>query len=69
MLDALTARQVRRARRPLVLLGAIGPAAVLLVMSLFAWWSFDLMLDESDDKLQELFWTRIRTRPSWWLKK
>jgi hypothetical protein len=55
VLDALTARQVRRARRPLVLLGAIGPAAVLLVMSLFAWWSFDVMLDESDEKLQRAF--------------
>ncbi len=55
VLDALSARQVRRARRPLVLLGAIGPAAVLLVMSLFAWWSFDLMLDESDDSLQAAF--------------
>ena len=38
--------------------GAVGgdrPAAVLLVMSLFAWWSFDLMLDESDDSLQTAF--------------
>jgi serine/threonine protein kinase len=55
VLDALTARQVRRARWPLVLLGAIGPAAVLLVISLFAWWSFDLMLKESSDKLEEAF--------------
>ncbi len=55
VLDALSARQLRRARWPLVLLGAIVPAAVLLVMSLFAWWSFDLMLDESDDSLQTAF--------------
>ncbi|HTU23812.1 MAG TPA: protein kinase, partial [Pirellulales bacterium] len=53
VLDALAARQVRRARRPLVLLGAIGPAAVLLLISLFAWWSFDLMVSEADDSLQE----------------
>jgi eukaryotic-like serine/threonine-protein kinase len=55
VLDALSARQLRRARWPLVLLGAIVPAAVLLVMSLFAWRSFDLMLVESDSSLQTAF--------------
>ncbi|HZZ72625.1 MAG TPA: serine/threonine protein kinase [Pirellulales bacterium] len=37
VLDALDARTRRRARRPLVVLGAIGPAVLLLVMSLVAW--------------------------------
>ena len=37
VLDALEARTRRRARRPLVVLGAFGPAVLLLVMALVAW--------------------------------
>ena len=43
----------RRARRPLVLLGAVGPALVLAVMSLFAWQWFGHLFTESDAKLRE----------------
>jgi hypothetical protein len=35
VLDALHARSVRRARRPLLVLGAVGPAVLLLVTALF----------------------------------
>ncbi len=37
VLSALDARTRRRARRPLVVLGAIGPAILLLLMSFVAW--------------------------------
>ena len=39
----------RRARRPLVVLGAVAPAIVLLVMSLFAWQSFETVVSQSDE--------------------
>ncbi len=51
VLDALSARDVRRARGPLVALGAVGPALVLVVMSLFALWSFEQVLTESYNSL------------------
>jgi eukaryotic-like serine/threonine-protein kinase len=53
VLDALSVRDVRRARRPLVMLGAVGPALVLAVMSLFAWQSFEAMLKKSDNTLRK----------------
>ncbi|MCR4415596.1 MAG: serine/threonine protein kinase, partial [Thermoguttaceae bacterium] len=40
VLDALDARAVRRARRPAMVLGAIGPLVLLAVVSLFAWQGF-----------------------------
>jgi hypothetical protein len=53
VLDALDAREQRRARRPLVVLGAIGPALILAVIAIFAWRSFEAILDRSDAALKE----------------
>lgn len=52
VLDALDARAERRARRPLVLLGAVGPALVLAVMSIFAWGWFGTVVRQSDETLR-----------------
>ena len=40
VLEALHARDARRSRRPLMLLGAIGPILLLLVVTWFAWTGF-----------------------------
>lgn len=48
VLDALDARLVRKARRPLLVLGAVGPALLLLVMALFAWRAHDTAVTQSD---------------------
>lgn len=53
VLDALTARAARRARRPMVILGAIGPVLLLSVVALMAWWGFRGVLDESERALSE----------------
>jgi len=53
VLDALNAREKRRARRPLVLLGFIGPALLLSVMLAFAWSFFSTVMDESDEALRQ----------------
>ena len=37
VLDALEAREKRRSQRPLIVLGALGPALLLLVMAAFTW--------------------------------
>jgi hypothetical protein len=52
VLDALDAREQRRARRPLVLLGAVGPALMLLVASFFAWNWFEMVVSQSDETLR-----------------
>jgi len=52
VLDALDAREQRRARRPLMLLGAVGPALVLVVVSLIAWRWFDSVVSQSDEALR-----------------
>jgi eukaryotic-like serine/threonine-protein kinase len=52
VLDALNERDRRRARRPLVALGFIGPALLLLVMFIFAWSWFSTVMDESDEALR-----------------
>jgi hypothetical protein len=52
VLDALNARDNRRARRPLVLSGFVGPALILAVVSVFAWSSFETVMNESDDALR-----------------
>ncbi len=52
VLDALAARDLRRARRPLMLLGTVGPALVMVVMSLIAWRWFDTVLSQSDEVLR-----------------
>ncbi len=51
VLDALEARAAARARRPLVLLGAIAPALVLLVVFWFAWHGFSAAVWQSDRAL------------------
>jgi len=53
VLDALQTRARRRARRPAVLLGTIGPALLLLIVSLFAWRGFGNVMSESDKALTE----------------
>jgi len=51
VLDALHARTARRARRPLLVLGAVGPAVLLLVMSAFGWDVFETALGDSTEAL------------------
>ncbi len=51
VVDALQLRAMRRARRPLLVLGALGPALLLLVMGLFAWASFDVAIGETTSAL------------------
>ncbi|MGD0656223.1 MAG: protein kinase [Thermoguttaceae bacterium] len=51
VLDALSNREVRRARRPIMVLGAIGPALLLAVVAWFAWQGFHAALRESNAAL------------------
>jgi hypothetical protein len=53
VLDALDARAARRARRPTILMGAVGPALVLAVASLFAWEGFNKVVHDSNEALIE----------------
>jgi len=52
VIDALNARDRRKARWPLVLLGFVGPALLLAIVSIFAWSSFETVMAESDEALQ-----------------
>ncbi|HEX3869491.1 MAG TPA: protein kinase, partial [Pirellulales bacterium] len=51
VLDALRARTQRRARRPLLVLGALGPAILLLVISAFASNAALVSFERSEDAL------------------
>jgi len=51
VLDALNERSERRARQPLLILGAVGPALLLVVMSFFAWRAFGDAVMHSDAAL------------------
>ncbi|OHB74989.1 MAG: hypothetical protein A2W31_15660 [Planctomycetes bacterium RBG_16_64_10] len=51
VIEALDRRQARRARRPLVVLGAVGPALLLLVMGLAAWWALQTIVSQADTAL------------------
>lgn len=51
VLAALDAREVRRARRPLLVLGALGPAVLLAVLSWYAWSVYGTAVGESDETL------------------
>lgn len=51
VLHALNLRAARRARRPLVVLGAVGPALLLAIVSWFAWRGFDAAMEESEAAL------------------
>ncbi len=53
VIDALDKRAARRARRPLMMLGTIGPALLLAVMAWFAWQGFGSAVDESDAALTD----------------
>ncbi len=53
VLAALDARDANRARRPMAILGGVGPALVLLVVSLFAWTGFNGALREARRLLTE----------------
>jgi len=51
VLDALDDRATRHARRPMMILGAVGPALLLLVVGLFAFRGLDEALRQSDTAL------------------
>jgi len=53
VLDALDAREVRRARRPAMVLGAVGPLLLLAVVSLFAWQGFKTAVRQHEAELME----------------
>lgn len=53
VLGALDDRAARRARRPMMVLGAIGPALLLAVVAWFAWQGFSTAMNESDNALTE----------------
>jgi hypothetical protein len=51
VLHALDSRAMQRARRPLLILGAVGPALLVLVVALFALRGLDTAVTESDQAL------------------
>ncbi|MEA1952509.1 MAG: serine/threonine protein kinase, partial [Planctomycetota bacterium] len=53
VLSELDARDTRKARRPMMLLGAIGPALLMLVVFAFAWWGFSAALGHSEKALTD----------------
>lgn len=53
VLDSLEQRRLRRARRPLLVMGAVGPALLLGVMTLFAWSGFQVAIDDSRETVLE----------------
>ena len=53
VLDALEAREQQQARRSLLVLGALGPLLLLAVVGLFAIWSFNSVVQQSDASLTD----------------
>jgi eukaryotic-like serine/threonine-protein kinase len=53
VLSALDDRAARRARRPMMVLGAVGPALLLAVVAWFAWQGFSAAMNESDAALTD----------------
>jgi len=51
VLEALELRAARRTRRPIMVLGAVGPALLLLVVTAFAWQGFRAAVRQSDAAL------------------
>ncbi len=51
VLDALRARDARRSRQPLILLGALGPVLLMAVMAFFAWRGFEAAYKVADQEL------------------
>jgi len=48
VVDALKRRELARVRRPLIVLGFLGPALLLLIMTLFAWRGYSRAIGESE---------------------
>lgn len=53
VLDALDERELRRARRPMLVMGALGPVLVLAVMLLFAWGAVGTTVRQSEAALSQ----------------
>jgi len=53
VLDALEDRRIRRQRRPMMILGAVGPVLLLAVGLFFAWQGFSSAISKSDAALTE----------------
>lgn len=53
VIDALDVRERNRARRPLLLLGILGPAILLAVMALFGWRGYTRAMGDSDTAVME----------------
>jgi hypothetical protein len=53
VLDALTRRSLQRARFPLLILGAVGPALLAAVVALFAWRGFTTAVGDADGALRQ----------------
>jgi len=51
ILEALRLRAIRRERRPMMVLGAVGPIVLLAVLAMFAWWGFTDMLKQSEEAI------------------
>jgi len=52
VLDALQERKRRRAWRPLVVLGALGPALIVTALALLAWSWFGTLMGKADEELR-----------------
>jgi hypothetical protein len=52
LLDALQSRAKVRARWPLMMLGAVGPALTILALSFFVWNAFTTLVAQSDEALR-----------------
>ena len=53
VLEALDQRRVKHARRPLMLLGIVGPMLLLLVMTFFAWDQLREVRDNTSERLRK----------------
>lgn len=53
VLDALELRAARRARRPTMILGAVGPLLLLLIVSLFSWQGFSAAVQQHAQELAQ----------------
>lgn len=51
VLEALRLRAIRRERRPMMVVGAVGPVVLLAVLAMFAWWGFSDMLQRSEEAI------------------
>ena len=49
--DALAARDASRDRRPLLILGLLGPLLMLMVTALFGWWGYKQAVTHSQEML------------------